>query len=46
MDITGQMEIEILHRDHLRISAAGCATFDAKSWTLRGLPDGSYNFLS
>ena len=40
MDIAGQVQVEIFHRDDLRIPTAGRAALDAKGWSLRGLTDG------
>ena len=40
MKIPCKMEIQILHRHHLRIAAAGRAALDAKAWPERGLPQG------
>ena len=39
MDVTGQVQVEILHRDDLRVPAAGGTTFNAESWSLRRLAD-------
>ena len=37
--VTGQMEVEILHRDHLAVATAGRATFDPEHGAERGLAD-------
>ena len=39
MDVPGQVQIEILHRDHLAVSAAGCPSFDAERRPHTRLPD-------
>ena len=39
VDIAGKVQVEILHRDHLAVTAAGRAALDAKGRPLAGLPD-------
>src|SRR6266508_2228316 len=39
MDITSQMQVEIFHRDDLRIATTRCATFDTERGPLRRLAD-------
>ena len=39
VDIAGQVQVEIFHRDDLAVTAAGRAAFDAKGRTLAGLAD-------
>ena len=31
MEITGKVQIQILHRHNLRVSAAGCTSLDSKT---------------
>ena len=37
MEITGKMQIQILHRNDLGITAAGSAALDAEAWSERRL---------
>jgi len=39
VDVAGQVQVEVFHRDHLRVAAAGCPALDAKGGTLRRLAD-------
>lgn len=41
MDISGQVQIEILHWNHLGIATTGCSSLDAKRRSLRWLPEAS-----
>jgi hypothetical protein len=36
-DVSGQMQVELVHRDNLRVSSAGGSSLDAESRTLRRL---------
>src|SRR4029450_921413 len=46
MNVTGQMQIEIFHRDDLGITAPRCTTFDTKGRTLGWLADHSNDSLA
>src|SRR5450756_1831318 len=46
MDVAGQVQVEVFHRDNLRVAAAGCTALDAKSRPLRGLADASEHRFS
>ena len=46
VDVACQMQIEIFHRNHLRITATGCAAFDSKGGTLGWLANTSDNAAS
>ena len=39
VDVAGQVQVEILHRDHLAVAAAGRAALDAEGRALAGLAD-------
>ena len=39
VDVAGQVEVEVLHRDHLAVAAAGGAALDAEDRAHRGLAD-------
>ena len=46
MDITGQVQVEFFHGNHLRIAAAGSSALDAKGGSLRWLADaGDHAFI-
>ena len=45
VDVAGQVQVEVFHRDDLRIAAARCAALDAERRTLRGLPDAGEDSL-
>ena len=38
MHITGKVQVNILHRDNLRVAAACCAAFNTEDWSERRLP--------
>ena len=40
VEIAGEMEVDVLHRHHLRVAAAGCAALDAEHRPQRGFPEG------
>eukprot|EP00053_Salpingoeca_punica_P017007 m.162601 g.162601 ORF g.162601 m.162601 type:complete len:543 (-) comp17091_c0_seq1:3-1631(-) len=46
MDVACEMEVELLHGDHLRVAAAGSAALDAKSRALRRLAQASNDVLA
>ena len=46
MDIAGQMQVEIFHRDDLAVAAAGRAALDAEGRPLRRLTDRCYDALA
>ena len=46
MDVAGQVQVEVLHRDHLAVPAAGRAAFDAKGRALAGLADAGEDALA
>lgn len=46
MDITGQMEVEVLHRNHLAVATPGRAALDAEGGALAGLADASEHALA
>ena len=46
VNIAGQVQVEIFHRDHLAVTAAGSAALDAKGRTLAGLADASKDPLA
>ena len=39
VEITREMEVDVLHRNNLRIAAAGCAALDSENRTERRLPE-------
>lgn len=45
VDVSGQMQIELVHRNDLRVAAARCATFDPEGGTLTRLPNASDDVL-
>ena len=45
MKITGKVQIQILHGNHLCITAARCASLDAKAWTQRRLTKSNHRLL-
>ncbi len=45
VDVPGQMQVEVFHRDDLRIPAAGRPALDAKGGTLRRLADAGEHAL-
>ena len=46
VEVTGEVEIDVLHRHHLGISAAGGAALDAEHRSHGGLPQGHHGVLS
>ena len=38
VEVAGEMQVDVLHRDYLRKAAAGRATLDAEAGPERGLP--------
>ena len=46
MDVAGQVQVEILHRDDLAVAAAGRAALDAEGRSLRGLADDGHDALA
>ena len=43
MNVTRQVQVEVLHRDHLAVATAGCAAFNAKGRSLAGLANAGHN---
>ena len=39
MQVTGEMQVDLLHRQDLRVAAAGRAALDSEDWSHRGLPN-------
>jgi hypothetical protein len=46
VDVAGQVQVEVFHRDDLAVTAAGCAALDAKGRALAGLADAGENPLA
>ena len=46
MEIPREVQVDVLHGDDLRISAAGGAALDAEHGSERGLPQGDHGILS
>ena len=46
VEVPGEMEIDLLHRQHLGISAARCATLYSEAWTERRLAQGANGLLA
>ena len=46
VDVAGQVQVEVLHRHHLAVAAAGRTAFDAEGRPLRGLADRRHYFLA
>ena len=46
VDVAGEVEVEVLHRHHLRVAAAGGAALDAEGRALRGLADAGEDALA
>ena len=46
MEVAGKVEIDILHRHHLSVSAAGSAALDAEDRAQRGLTQGHQSVLA
>src|SRR5690242_14967408 len=45
-EVAGKMEIDVLHRNYLRITAAGCAALHAKNRAQRRLAQTNGSFLA
>ena len=45
MKIPGEMQVDVLHRNNLRIAAACRAALQAKAWPQGRLPQGDHHFL-
>mmetsp|Transcript_2534 Transcript_2534/g.3358 ORF Transcript_2534/g.3358 Transcript_2534/m.3358 type:complete len:279 (+) Transcript_2534:918-1754(+) len=45
VDVTGQVEVELFHRNDLRVATTSSSTFDSKSWSLTWLTKASKCFL-
>src|SRR5699024_11771629 len=43
--VAGEVEVDVLHRDDLRVAATGCAAFDAHDWALGWFADGDDGVL-
>src|SRR4030042_1100257 len=46
VDVTGEVQVEVLHGDYLGIAATCRATLDAEGWALRRLPDHREHLLA
>ncbi len=46
VDVAGEVQVEILHRDHLAVAAARRTAFDAKGRPHRGLANGADGFVT
>ena len=46
VEITGEVQVDVFHRNHLGIAAAGRAAFDAEHRTQRGLAQGDDHFFA
>ena len=46
MEISREMKIQILHRNHLGISSSGCTALDSEAGSETRLPEGGNRFLS
>ena len=46
MKIAGEMQVDVLHRHHLRITAAGCPALDAETGAKRRLTDADDRLLA
>mmetsp|Transcript_44342 Transcript_44342/g.73591 ORF Transcript_44342/g.73591 Transcript_44342/m.73591 type:complete len:668 (-) Transcript_44342:90-2093(-) len=46
VDVARQVQVELLHRHHLRVPSPGGATLDAKGGALAGLPDAGEDLLA
>ncbi len=46
MKIAGEMQVDLVHRDHLRIPTTGRAAFDAEHGPQRGLADADNDLLA
>ncbi len=46
VEISGEMEIDVLHRHDLRITAAGCAALGAETWPERRFAQAQHRFLA
>ena len=44
--ITGEVEVDVLHRNYLRVATTGSATFDAHDWSLGRLTESDDSFLT
>ena len=45
VNVTGQVQVEIFHRDYLAVTATSRAPLDIKGWPHAGLPDTQHNIL-
>mmetsp|Transcript_14930 Transcript_14930/g.38363 ORF Transcript_14930/g.38363 Transcript_14930/m.38363 type:complete len:613 (+) Transcript_14930:23-1861(+) len=45
MDVAREVQVHLLHGDHLAVAPAGSTALDAKGWTLAGLPDAGHHLL-
>ena len=46
MKITGEVEIDFVHREYLGVSAAGCSALHAEAWAERRFAQGNNSVLS
>ena len=46
VEVTGEVEVDVLHRHHLRIAAAGCAALDAKNGAEGRLAEAEHGLLA
>ena len=45
MEVAREVQIDLLHRQHLGIAASGSTALDAEAWTERGLTQGDDSLL-
>ena len=46
VEVAREMQVDVFHRQHLRIAAAGCAALHAEAGTQGGFAQGDHRFLS
>ena len=46
MEVAGEMKIDLIHRNHLRVPAASRTAFDPEDRPERGLPDADHDPLA
>ena len=46
VEVAGEVEVDVLHRHHLRIAAAGCAALDAKNGAEGRLAEAEHGLLA
>ena len=45
MEVAGEMQVDLVHRQHLRIAASACAPFHSEAWTERWLSQYDSSFF-